>query len=139
MSLDVSGAEQLVRDFLQMSDDYRAHDPDLSAELTSKAHEICRDFDIDVSSLGEGKAVVPKLDFLDAATMAEHESEAVEAEPSESPEAIDEQDQLLQILDHQRALVQAQANDQVVDTRRRRRSSLPGRSMFSSWLRLETA
>ena len=138
MSLDVSGAEQLVRDFLQMSDDFRAHDPDLSAELTSKAHEICRDFDIDVGSLGEGKVVEPTFDFLDAAIMAEQESDAVRAEPLESPETIEEQDQLLQILDHQRALVQAQANDQIVETKRRRRSNLPGRSVFSSWLRLET-
>ncbi len=139
MTLDVSGAEQLVREFLQMSDDYRAHDPALSSELSSKAYEICHDLGIDVDSLSEEKVVESNLDFLDADTMAEHEENSPEQQLQNDPDALDEQDQLLQILDHQKALVEAQSEDNALQMKEKRRSSSSGWNMFGSLLRLETA
>ncbi|MGI9434981.1 MAG: hypothetical protein ACR2Q4_09170 [Geminicoccaceae bacterium] len=139
MSLDLSGAEQLARDFFQMSSDYRAHDPELAAELASKAQEICRDFGIEVDVVSEETVVEPKLGLPDAATMAEHGGASDEAQTSDNAEVFDDQEQLMQILDHQKALVAAQANDQVAQTSEKERSTSSGWSMFSSLLRLETA
>jgi len=147
MTLDVSDAKQLVRDFLQMSDDYRVHDPALSSELSSKAHEICRDLGIDVDSLGHEKVIEPSLekviepslDFLDAATMADHENASEDLEALDDAEALEEQNQLLQILDHQKAVVEAQTDDDTLQIKVKRRSSASGWNMFGSLLRLETA
>lgn len=138
MTLDVSGAEQLVRDFLRMSDDYRAHDSALSAELALKAQEISRDFDLDVESLvgnepfAKRLATEPLMRAEAANTVVERDRNRDSARSAVDLETAEEQDQLFQILDHQKALLESQVdggNRQLAD---RSRLKLPGWNFFGS-------
>lgn len=138
MTLDVSGAEQLVRDFLRMSDDYRAHDSALSAELALKAQEISRDFDLDVESLG-GKEpfgrrlpTEPSMRAEAAATVIERDRGRDSGRSAIDLETIEEQDQLFQILDHQKALLETQVDDENRPLTDRPRLKLPGWNFFGS-------
>ncbi len=65
MSLDVSEAIALAKDLLQTSSDFQRHDPDLAAEFSHRAYEICDDLGIDhalVAPAGEPEGGDPGLE-----------------------------------------------------------------------------
>lgn len=53
MTLDLSDAIELARDLLQTSGDFHSHDPELAAEFSDRAYEICDDLGIDPDLLGD--------------------------------------------------------------------------------------
>ena len=60
MSLDVSDAVALAKDLLKTSGDFQVHDPEMAAEFSNRAYEICDDLGIDRALLGESP-----VDFVD--------------------------------------------------------------------------
>ncbi|MEM7043261.1 MAG: hypothetical protein AAF543_10675 [Pseudomonadota bacterium] len=53
MSIDVSEAIDLAKDLLKTSNDFRAHDKELSDQFAGRAFEICDDLGIDRALIGE--------------------------------------------------------------------------------------
>jgi hypothetical protein len=59
MALDISEAVALAKDLLRTSDEFRPHDPALSAQFSHRAYEICDDLGIDHAMIGEIASDVP--------------------------------------------------------------------------------
>jgi hypothetical protein len=136
MTFDVSSAEQLVHDFLRMAEDYREHDPELSKELKAKAGEISHDLGLDIG-LGTVEAVtVEPYQKAFAAISTKGHDRVIEVGRSEpDPESFEDEDQLLQILDRQRTIVEAQTEENTPRSAERSRSKSQGWGIFGSWLR----
>lgn len=131
MTFDVSNAEQLVHDFLRMAEDYREHDPELSKELEAKASEISHDLGLGI----EPRTVEPYQNAFAAIPTTDHDR-VIEVSRSEPDlETFEDQDQLLQILNHQRTIVEARTEENKPRPAERSRSKSQGRGIFSSWLR----
>lgn len=127
MVLDLSGVTEIVRDTLRAADEYASHDPELSADMSLRAYEICREFDIDVASLDEEKETASRLDVPETASIVERDESLVQDQPAKDPTAAEDQDQLIHILDRQRTLVDAQTADDG------RQPNAGPRSNWSSW------
>lgn len=116
MSLDVSDAITLAKDLLQTSDDFRPHDPEMAAEFSNRAYQICDDLGIDPKLIGPGRPPLdePKLDLIDE--MVETPRSKPPTGPTQAELADEEARQTSQQL---RALLQQQARvlENVRDTK----------------------
>ena len=131
MVFDLSGVKVVVQDTLRASDEYSSHDPKLATELSSKAYEICREFDINVASLDERKSIEPHSHARGTASATKHDSEPDHGQADNHLDAFEDQDQLCHTLDRQRALLEVQALEDDRQSNKKPRSILPGWNMFS--------
>lgn len=135
MTLDLSGVINVVKDTLRAADEYSSHDPKLSAELSLRAYEICREFGIDVASLGQVKETAPPIDVAEIASIAALDGLPVQGQARKHPSAVEDQDRLDRILDLQRTLVDEQS---AADARRQNhkpRSNWSRSRVFNSLIR----
>jgi len=140
MTLDMSGAEQLVQDFLRMAEDFRAHDPGLSKELEAKAGEIIRDLGLEMRPpSASAMTIEPSKKALAAIATKERDRDHHVAGPKSELEAGEEQDQLVQILDHQRAILDARDEQHRRQSAEEQDSRSRGWAVFGSWLRPQSA
>jgi hypothetical protein len=107
MSLDLSGVASVVKDTLRTADEYAEHDPKLAAELSLKAYEICREFDIDVTSLEDG--TTPNLHRLQPRNVTFLDQDIAKGSNRVRPVVAEDQDQLERILSLQKTLVDEQS------------------------------
>jgi len=68
MALDVSEAIALAKDLLKTSCDFQSHDPEMAADFSSRAFEICDDLGIDRSLVGEPPLARPSADHRERPT-----------------------------------------------------------------------
>lgn len=135
MALDLSGVTKTVQDTLRAADEYTSHDPKLSAELSLRAYEICREFGIDVASLDEGKETAPHLDVPDTASIVERDELLVQGQADKHPKVAEDQDQLIHILDRQKTLVDAQVGNDGRQPNAGPRSNWSSSKIFNSLFR----
>ena len=121
MVFDLSGVKVVVQDILRAADEYSSHDPELATEMSLRAYEICREFDIDLASFEERKKAGPETRVAEPLLIATPDNLLVRGQADE------DQDQLVHILDLQRTLVDEQS---VVDGLRQ---DPKPRSIWSNW------
>ena len=109
MSLDLSGVANVVKDTLRTADEYATHDPKLAAELSLKAYEICREFDIDVTAFDDGAATTSTAHRLRADNVTFLDQSLERDGARVRPVVAEDQDQLEHILNLQRTLIDEQS------------------------------
>lgn len=139
MNLDKLGAVEratfeLAKDLLRTRDRYQPHDPELAAAFSSKAYEICRDFDIDCALIES--TLDSQQGEVSAGSIAR--SNAVE---TSDPNAEDEtSDQALQdILGKQREVVGDQFRETTLEAKNEQAFRLSRLSMSQWFGRLQSA